>query len=64
MPGCGASEIDPDREWADIFPNGNRLKINVLPKPNGDKMGQITRFWMLPLIAQVIDGALQVGRVP
>jgi hypothetical protein len=25
------------------------------------QMGQITRFQMLPLIAQVIDGALQVG---
>ena len=38
-------------------------KINVLPA-EGRQMGQITRFWMLPLIAQVIDGALQVGRVP
>ena len=27
-------------------------------------MGQITRGWMVPLIAQVIDGALQVGRIP
>jgi hypothetical protein len=27
-------------------------------------MGQITRRRMLPLIAQVIDSALQVGRIP
>jgi hypothetical protein len=27
-------------------------------------MGQIIRGWMVPLIAQVIDGALQVGRIP
>jgi hypothetical protein len=27
-------------------------------------MGQITKGWMVSLIAQVIDGALQVGRVP
>jgi hypothetical protein len=27
-------------------------------------MGQIIRGWMVPLIAQVIDGALQIGRIP
>jgi hypothetical protein len=27
-------------------------------------MGQITRGWTVPLIAQVIDGSLQVGRIP
>ena len=27
-------------------------------------MGKITGFWMVPLLSQVIDGPLQVGRIP
>ena len=38
-------------------------KIDVLPA-EWRQMGQITGCRMMPLIAQVIDGALQVGRIP
>ena len=50
-------------EGGRCFPVVIAGKIDVLPA-EWRQMGQITRFRMLPLIAQVIDGALQVGRIP
>ena len=67
-----SSEVmSPDAErpklfWTEsgrCFPVIIAGKIDVLPAEWG-QMGQITRCRMLPLIAQVIDGALQVGRIP
>ena len=53
-----------------IWTEGNRCfpvviagKINVLPA-EWRQTGQIILCWMLPLIAKVIDSALQVGGIP
>ena len=46
-----------------MCPSGNR-RLVMCSQPSGDKWARSPGAGWCPLIAQVIDGALQVGRIP
>jgi hypothetical protein len=56
----------PKLIWAEgreRFPLVIAREIDVFPA-EWRQMGQITGRWIVPLVAQMIDSTLQVGRVP